>query len=139
MSHVRVDDQDVPTAGLTLPDRSLREAWQVEGDVIIDPVKAKLILVRKAQVVAAEKDRICFPQETQNHLLARASRLHRNERRNGSLTLAEQAEEAQLDAAWKWAEDLREALAAIITDIEADTITTAAAVENDARWPAPLS
>ena len=140
MSHVRVDDQDVPTDGLTLPDRSLREAWQVEGDVItIDPVKAKPILVRKAQMIAADKERACLPQERQNNLLARAHILQRKERRNGSLTPAEQDEEAQLDAAWNWAEALRAALVAIIADIEAGTITRVEAVETDARWPTRLS
>ena len=140
MSHVRVDGQDIPTAGLTLPPRGLREAWQFAGEVVaIDPVKAKPILVRKAKTIAADKERACLPQETQNHLLARAHILQRNERRNGSLTPAEQDEEAQLDAAWNWAEALRAALAAITADIEAGTITTVAAVENDPRWPDPLA
>ena len=71
-------------------------------------------------------------------MLARAHILQRKERRNGSLTADEQAEEWQLDAAGAWAESLRTALAAITADIEAGTITTAEAVETDTRWPSPL-
>ena len=83
--------------------------------------------------------RASLPQGLQNQMLVRAHILQRNERRNGGLTVDEQAEEAQLDAAWAWAESLRGAVAAITADIEAGTITTVKAVEADARWPSRLS
>ena len=120
----------------------VEQAWRAGSYVIVDdngpsapPTEATL-----AGYVEAMADSIIhaeLPTKRQTQMLARAHILQRNERRNGSLTAAEQAEEERLDAVWDWTQSVRDAEAAIQADIAAGAITTADAIRRDRRWPEP--
>lgn len=109
----------------------------VDNDQRSTPIEVSLygyIEAKADQMIEA-----VLPIRRQTQMLFRAHVLQRNERRNGSLTAEEQAEELQLDAAWAWAQSVRDAETAIKAGIDAGGITSIEAAQADSRWPGPLA
>lgn len=105
----------------------------VDNDQLSTPIDVSLYACVEA--VADSIISAMMPTKRQTQMLARAYILQRNERRNGSLTAEEQAEELRLDAAWNWAQSVRDAEIAIKADVEAGAIATIESVQTDSRWP----